>query len=559
MEKYPFLELKEQAAQSSSCPGFRVILDDEFEYDSAREISNSYFDKKPRAVAFPRSAKQVQQCLQYCIDNNQPFRTRSGGHQHEGMSSLNGGLMIRLSDMSLIEYENDEKTEAWIDSGIELGTVYNELARYGMIIPGGGCFTVNVGGLTQGGGWGMHARKHGLTCDSVSAVEIVLYDSETKSTKVEIVSSEHRPELFRALKGGGGGNFGIVTRFRFELKRVGGHLTWFRLGWKASETREAVKTWLDVQADLPADLTSFVRLSVMQEGAPETHPDGEKPDARDYPIYAGGLFYGTKKRLLELPGMKNLLSGPKPSAKVFKEEHHPTKAAPSRGLDMSIARLFGYDDFSPYLPTPSPWLEAGDLQAPTARDPTQKNCDVAPPSVNCDAPHPHKVSSAFSRPEGKDYNERLATAVAKHLEDSRFDPNVKSYMTFHAMGGKIADPELAKNRTFAYSDRDFLLQFQSWWSYPDDKECKVAVRDREQKYIRWVREFRKALDEKGLVEGAFINFVDRDLARDAKHPSDRKIDLLEVYYANELPGLMRLKKRIDPENRFDFEMSIPPA
>ena len=220
MDLNVFADLKEKATQAPGGCRFRVVLWDEYEYDSAREISNSYFDKRPAAVAFPRNARHVQECIQFCIDRNQSFRLRSGGHQHEGMSSLDGGLMIRLSDISLIEFEGSSDEEAWIDTGMKLGQVYSELRRRGTIIPGGGCFTVNVGGLTQGGGWGMHAREHGLTCDSVRAVEVVLYDPERGETTVEIVSPEHRSELFRALLGGGGGNFGVVTRFKFRLAEI---------------------------------------------------------------------------------------------------------------------------------------------------------------------------------------------------------------------------------------------------------------------------------------------------------------------------------------------------
>lgn len=157
MYNNPFLELKEKATAGLGLLGFRVVTNDEFEYDQAREISNSYFDLKPLAVAYPRTAGHVSTCIQYCLDHKLPFRTRSGGHQHEGMSSLNGGLMIRLSDMNTIEYDDDLK-EAWISSGMRLGAVYKELALYKRIIPAGGCFSVNVGGLTLGGGWGMHSR-----------------------------------------------------------------------------------------------------------------------------------------------------------------------------------------------------------------------------------------------------------------------------------------------------------------------------------------------------------------------------------------------------------------
>lgn len=541
----PFLALKENAAKNYGNCGFRVILDDEFEYAQAREISNSYYDLKPRAVAFPRNTEQAQACVQYCIENDQPFRTRSGGHQHEGMSSRNDGLVIRLSDMSLIEYIDDDKNEAWISPGMKLGTVYNELARYDRIIPAGGCFTVNVAGLTLGGGWGMHSRMHGLTCDSLLAVELIKANGEALE-----VTRQSNPDLFKALCGAGGGNFGLVTRFKFRLTQIGINLTMFRFGWNADQRESVANAWLSVQARFPKTLTSFVRMSVTEPGADKTEDDR----ARDFSVYGGGLFYGSKQDLQAMPEMKEFINSSKPIrlewSVIKSEKDGPGLSGVS---EISIIDLFGYDDFTTDLKGSSL-----DLFSPVAMD-----CVVKPPAVNCNVPHPHKVSSAFPKDEGTEYYNKIARAIAEYLDGSSFDPNVRSYMTFHAMGGAISQ-EPKPGRAFPYKDKEFLLQFQSWWNYPEDqlskegKACMKKIKEREKDYIQWVTNFRQALKSRELVEGAFINFVDKALVSDSS-TSDGKLELLGYYYAQNLDELRKVKQAIDPEDKFNFEMSIPPA
>lgn len=549
-----FAALKEQAVKDFGPGGFRVILKDEFEYNNSREISNAYFDKRPGAVAFPRTTRHVQACIKYCIDKGQPFRTRSGGHQHEGMSSLNEGLMIRLSDMSLIEYCDDNKNEAWIDSGMKLGSVYSELARHDKVIPAGGCSNVNVGGITQGGGWGLHARQYGLTCDRLRAAEIVLADGTS-----HVVSAENKPDLFWALRGGGGGNFGIVTRFKFELCELGIYQSRFYFSWRQSKIKQVAKAWLDLQKGFDKALTSFVRIAVTDADAPgpELDDSGKKIEYQpnQYPIYAGGLFYGEESKLREImkplcrlvPPDKTVYTQPRPRNIGLAAGTNETDSASAD--EFSIIDLFGYDDFASVTAV---------METSQEDDST---CNVKPPAITCNAPHPHKVSSAFPTEGASEYNERLAKAVADYTTKDGYDHRfVRSYMTFHAMGGAISKQPDKTGAAFAFRDKSFLLQFQSWWDYPVGKanECRDTSAQRE--YIDWVIGFRKTLADAGLVEGAFINFVDKDLpiyTKEGDTEADLRKKLLRHYYAGNLDELIRVKRSYDPQNRFNFEMSIP--
>lgn len=171
-ESNPLRFLKNRALED----GFKVVLKGGVGYDQSREIANSRINLLPCAVAFPHTAQHVAFCVQCCRQFGMKLRIRSGGHHHEGMSSANDELVVRLSEMNTITYPAGSTDRAWIPVGAKLEDVYYELELRNRIIPGGGCQAVNVGGLTQGGGWGSSARMYGLTCDNILEAEIVLAD-----------------------------------------------------------------------------------------------------------------------------------------------------------------------------------------------------------------------------------------------------------------------------------------------------------------------------------------------------------------------------------------------
>ena len=175
MSNKTVFDLKQEGAPMD----LAVVLQSKWnpQYEAARAISNSKFDYKPSGIAYCKNIRHVQFCINFCNDNNIDFRVRSGGHQHEGMCSGNNLLVIALSEMHEIEYI-EGKDEAWIPVGKQLQYVYRELEARNYIIPGGGCQSVNVGGLTQGGGWGASVRKLGFTCDNILEAEMVLANGD---------------------------------------------------------------------------------------------------------------------------------------------------------------------------------------------------------------------------------------------------------------------------------------------------------------------------------------------------------------------------------------------
>ena len=158
----------------------------------------------------------------------------------------------------------------------------------------------------------------------------------------------------------------------------------------------------------------------------------------------------------------------------------------------------------------------------------------------------------------REYEERLAAALSRFLQEHPVNPYVKSYISLYSLGGAVA--KFPREETaFWYRRKSFVVQIESWWSYPDPKpETKGCREDKswQEPYIQWVRNFRDQLQDAGLIEGAFINFIDKDLEKSDGSVEDRK-KLLRHYYGDNLERLMESKETWDPENFFHFEMSIP--
>lgn len=568
-EPLPLLpSLKESAKKEQGATGFRVTLPGEASYGRAREISNAYFDYKPKAIAFPRTTNQVAFSMREFNEINHkrskadkiPLRIMSGGHQHEGMSSGNDAFIIRLSELGNIEF-NADKTQAWIPAGMKLGDVYSELELHNKTIPAGGCMNVNVGGLTQGGGWGMNSRKYGLTCDNIDAAEVVLTNGD-----IVQASNQQHPDLFWAIRGGGGGNFGVATRFLFKLQDLSPELCVFRFYWAHDQMTDAISAFLELQKDFPPEMTSFLRLAAMPK---------PKKDSRykDYPVYASGLFHGSFDEMNKILEPLKEKVNPLKSECFVRRSNEFTKEEleAARGVDMfdidklikakssaksttqlykltSIVDLFNYDVFMSSLES-------------LGQQTKQNSCQIAPPTSNCGAPHPHKVSSAFSKVSGQSYYRQVAEVVTEYFEETVNGkyavnlPYVRSYMTFHAMGGAMSNPPEGGS-AFAFRSNEFLIQIQSWWNYSTTvKGCSKKM-EWQKPYIDWVTNFRAKLEKANLIEGAFINFVDKNLGPDPS-TAEGRYELLKYYYGDNLDRLIEIKSQYDPNNICDFEMGIP--
>ncbi len=186
----------------------------ESDYETGSDVYNFEFARiKPAFIAFPRSAKDVQRCLKCSKDNGVPCVVKSGGHSSMGYSTIaSPGFVIHLGRMNSVVVQGDM---AIIQAGALWTDIYKEIRAKDYLITGGVCPTVGVGGFTLGGGQSLLSRLYGLACDNVVSMVMVTANGSNIVQANESVNSE----LFWALRGGGGGNFGIVTEFLFTLHR----------------------------------------------------------------------------------------------------------------------------------------------------------------------------------------------------------------------------------------------------------------------------------------------------------------------------------------------------
>ena len=200
------------------------------EYDILRKGFNKRIEKFPLIIALCKNTLGVSEAVKYAVQNNLPVAIKSGGHCMEGFSCNNGGMVINLSLLNKIEWLNSETINA--GPGCTISNLYDEILPKGKIIPGGSCGGVGIGGLVLGGGYGLLARRYGLSCDSLTGVTMV-------DGKGIIRNSAGDKDLLWACKGGGNGNFGVITELKFKLHKSPATLQGFRFKSHKVDTTKA--------------------------------------------------------------------------------------------------------------------------------------------------------------------------------------------------------------------------------------------------------------------------------------------------------------------------------
>jgi FAD/FMN-containing dehydrogenase len=252
----------------------RLVLpgEDGFTYQGFNPVWDS---RKPAAVARCASGADVQACVE-AARRRVPLAARSGGHSYAGYSTPENGLQIDLKELAAVEVLPGDQVR--VGAGAVLGDVSRVLAASGRCLPTGTCPTVGVAGLALGGGIGVLARQHGLTCDHLVSATAVTADGRLVTT-----SAQQEPDLFWALRGGGGGNFAIVTEFVFATVPAP-QVTVFSLQYDAGAAADVLGAWQTWIAQAPNELWS----NVVVRGAAQ-------PTCR-----VGGCFVGSERNLTSL-------------------------------------------------------------------------------------------------------------------------------------------------------------------------------------------------------------------------------------------------------------------
>jgi FAD/FMN-containing dehydrogenase len=192
----------------------RVITPSDSDYDDARVVYNAMHDRRPAAVVQCVDAADVMAVVAAARDGGYDLAVRGGGHSVPGFGTVDGGLVADLSKMNHVRVDPEQKVGR-VEGGATLADVDHATYPFGLAAPGGVVSTTGVGGLTLGGGIGYLTRSVGLTIDNLLSADVVLADGR------QVIASAHQNEdLFWALRGGGG-NFGVVTSFEFQLHEVG--------------------------------------------------------------------------------------------------------------------------------------------------------------------------------------------------------------------------------------------------------------------------------------------------------------------------------------------------
>ena len=191
----------------------RVIAPDDPRYESARTLFYGGIDRRPAAIIRVADSGDVSRLVMLAGEHGFELAVRSGGHSVAGYSTTEGGIVLDLSAMKDLQINLEERT-AWAETGLTAGEFTDAVAKHGLAVGFGDTGSVGLGGLTLGGGVGYLVRKFGLTIDSLLAAEIVTADGQLLH-----VDDRSHPDLFWAIRGGGG-NFGVATRFKFQLQEV---------------------------------------------------------------------------------------------------------------------------------------------------------------------------------------------------------------------------------------------------------------------------------------------------------------------------------------------------
>ena len=191
----------------------RVITPGDAAYDQARGGFYGGSDLHPAVLIRPVDAAEVAQVIALARDTGLELAVRSGGHTLAHHSTTNGGIVLDLADMHALQIDPTRRT-AWAQTGLTTGAYTSAAAAYGLATGFGDTASVGIGGITLGGGIGYLVRKHGLTIDDLLAAELVTADGHLLH-----LDADHHPDLFWAIRGGGG-NFGVATRFHYRLHPV---------------------------------------------------------------------------------------------------------------------------------------------------------------------------------------------------------------------------------------------------------------------------------------------------------------------------------------------------
>ncbi|MQS08496.1 FAD-binding protein [Streptomyces sp. IF17] len=308
-------------AELRAAVGGQVLVPGDPGYDKARTTYLGGMDQQPAVIVRPADADDVARVVSLAGESGTPLAVKSGGHSMFCLAD--GGIVLDMSSMRDLRIDTETRT-AWAETGLTAGEFTNAAAEHGLVTGFGDTGSVGLGGLTTGGGIGYLVRKYGLTIDDLLAAEVVTADGVLRR-----VDAENEPELFWAIRGGGG-NFGVVTRMRFRMHELETVLAGLLV---LPGTPEAIAGFVELAQRAPDELSGIVNIMCAEPWLPfvpeELHG---KPIIMAMMVYAGEGEAAEQAlapfRALDTP-LADMIA-PIPYREVFPpedEDHHPVAAA----------------------------------------------------------------------------------------------------------------------------------------------------------------------------------------------------------------------------------------
>ncbi len=256
-----------------------LLMQGDMQYDQSRRIWNGMWDKHPALIARCANSDDVRHAVTFAAEHQMLTAVRGGGHSWPGKSVCDGGMMIDLADMNKVT-ANPTTRRAFAQGGSLLGGLDAASLQYGLVTTAGVVSHTGVGGFTLGGGFGRLNRKYGLAIDNLVSAELVTADGQIRR-----VSAEQEPDLFWAIRGGGG-NFGVATEFEFQLHPFDRNVLSGLIMWPIDQARVVLDFYQQWYSGLSDDL--YVGPVML------TTPDGASLVVMEV-VYAGDPAAGEKE------------------------------------------------------------------------------------------------------------------------------------------------------------------------------------------------------------------------------------------------------------------------
>lgn len=245
----------DELKHAMKCP---VILPGDANYDEIRKIWNGMIDRRPAAIVRCANAEDVQRAIGLAREHRLELSIRGAGHNIAGNSLCENGMVIDLSTLKKVQVDA-AKRRAQVDPGATLHDLDEATQAHGLAVPVGVNSTTGIAGLTVGGGFGWLTRKYGMTVDNLVSADVVTADGTKR-----LANSKENSDLFWAIRGGGG-NFGVVTRFEFDLHPVGPEILAGLMVFPFQQAKQVLQHYRDFAVSAPEELTVWV---VMRKAPP---------------------------------------------------------------------------------------------------------------------------------------------------------------------------------------------------------------------------------------------------------------------------------------------------